>query len=316
MSQAGHAKETGTQPARRALCWVAIGLLAGACVPVPEVAAEPEGPFRVGWSLEPPYAFLDASGRVTGESPEAMRVVLDALGIENVRWSRMEFDELIPALEQGRVDAVASGLYSSPSRRDRVRFSLPTVCTRPALLVRGDLEHPPLGLGELALEGAGRIAFLVGGVEEEALDVLDVPRDRRLGVYDVTTGVAALQTGEAEAFAVSLPTARRAVEAPAGQGLAVVGPYEPGPSIEPLLVNCSALLFRAEDEVLARRADCVLAGFAGSPEHRELLDRFGFDESMLPRHELSGDPAASARTDATTPPVASGCQGSVNVPVR
>jgi polar amino acid transport system substrate-binding protein len=309
MSQAGQAEIKRPATARIAICGVVMGILAAACGPVSEVQAEAEGPFRVGWSLEPPFAFLDASGRVTGESPETMRVVLDSLGIRNVRWSRMEFDELIPALEGGRIDAVASGLYSSPSRRDRVRFSRPTICTRPALLVRGEAEGHPRGLEELALEGAGRIAFLIGGVEEEALDSLGVPGVRRLGVYDVNTGVAALQTGEAEAFAVTLPTARRAVEAPAGEGLVVVGPYDPAPSIEALLVNCSALQFRADAEVLTRRADCVLATFVGSPEHRALLERFGYDESQLPRKDRRGDVETVAGGAAKTPAVVSGCRG-------
>jgi len=233
-----------------------------------------QGFVRVGYAHEPPYAFADEAGRVDGESPAALQHALRTLGVDSVRWVLMDFEDLVPALEIGRVEVVASGLFSTEARRRRVRFSRPTFCARPALLVRvGDTT--PEGIQSFASEGGGRLAVLEGSVEHDAAVAMTVPAARILPVPDLATGVSAVRLGMADALALSQPTLLERIED--GTDLTLVT-YDPVPATAALLGGCSALAFRLEDERLAAAVDDALSGYLGSAEHAEELRRLGLPD--------------------------------------
>lgn len=253
--------------------------------------ARERGFVRAGYSEEPPYAFRDASGRVTGESPEALRSVAERIGIPEIRWVRLDFEDLIPALRQGRVDIVTTGLYRTETRAEQVRFSRPTLCSEPALVVRRDAAVPG-DLAELAV-GGGRVAVLGGSVEESALEELQPGRQWTVRVPDLATGIAGVLEGSVDALAVTAPTARLAVVGEA-QGSLEALKYEPPPSLEGALSGCSALAFRQreEDDALARAVDEALGQVLGSAGHVETLRVLGFTPREI---EAATDPDPSER---------------------
>lgn len=78
------------------------------------------GMVRIGYAVEPPFAFVDAQGRVTGESAEMARAIWLRLGVERIEWMQVDCGSLIPHLRAGRINQIASGLadglaLSSPS---------------------------------------------------------------------------------------------------------------------------------------------------------------------------------------------------------
>jgi polar amino acid transport system substrate-binding protein len=271
---------------KRRFCfaWAAIGLL-GACVFAACAPADTGDPasalLRVGYSQEPPYAFLDEQGRVTGEAPETVRIVLDQLGAEEVQWVRLDFDALLPNLLDGRVDIIASGLFVTPSRSARVRFTRPTVCTSPALVVRDDVAEEVRELQDPWQARGLTYVVLAESVEAHAARTLALPDERVLTVYDTRTAVDALQSGEADVLAITLPTARWILQTHADANLSVVGPYEPSEETAQVR-GCSAFALRPDDTALAAAVDSALARFIGSSEHLSLIQRFGFDEAALP----------------------------------
>ncbi len=91
---------------------------------------------RLGYAEEYPYSFRDASGRVTGESAETARAVLDRLRIKDVRGVLVDFADLIHELELGEIDMIAAGMFITPQRSRRIDFSLPTAEVGQGLLVR------------------------------------------------------------------------------------------------------------------------------------------------------------------------------------
>lgn len=276
--------------------WSLVGLLAACvlsgCEP-PDTGEPSSSLLRVGYSQEPPYAFLDEQGRVTGEAPETARIILDRLGTEEVRWVRLEFDELLPNLLDGRVDIVASGLFVTPSRSAKVRFVRPTVCTSPALVVRDDVAEEVRELRDPWSADGLRYVVLAESVEADAARAVAIPEDRVLTVYDVRTAVAALQSREAEVLAITLPTARWILQAHADADLTVIGPYEPSHGAAGVR-GCSAFAVRPDDTALATALDTALARFVGSSEHLALIRQFGFDEAALPS---SGAPVSVASGD-------------------
>jgi polar amino acid transport system substrate-binding protein len=264
--------------------WVRSGILCAcaltACGPA-DTGGSAWSALRVGYSQEPPYAFLDEEGRVTGEAPETVRIVLDEIGAQDVRWVRMEFDELLPNLLEGRIDIVASGLFVTPSRTAQARFTRPTVCTSPALVARDDVADEVRGLQNPWSARGLTYAVLAESVEADAARALDLPEDRVLTVFDTRTAVGALQSGEAQVLAITLPTARWILRSHDAAGLSVIGPYEP-PEGAGDVRGCSAFAVRPDSPTLAAAMDSALARFIGSAEHMALIRRFGFDETALP----------------------------------
>jgi polar amino acid transport system substrate-binding protein len=246
---------------------------------------------RIGYAVEPPYAFINADGEVTGESPEVARAVLRQLGVKRVEWRLMEFRELLPELMAGRVDVVASGLFITEERKAKVAFSRPTFQAWPGLLVeRGN----PLGLTsyEVVKEKSARVAVLTGAYEEVQLRQVGVSATHLIPVPDAITGWQMVLTKRADALALTGPTVRwMAKEGTGGQAEAVTL-WPRGVGEEKVFLGGFA--FRKADR--ARRAawDGVLAEWLGSEAHRTTVSRFGFGPKNLPGavRELTTAPQA------------------------
>jgi len=255
-------------------------LMGAACEPM-EVQEDWTGRvLRVGYSEEPPFSYLDGSGRVTGEGPELFRRVAEALGITELIWVRTDFSSLLPALGAGRVDAIAAGLFITPERAALVRFTSPTFCVAPAVATRIDTD---VGVLERFEELAQwEVAAIAGGVESTALLPLLAERGGSLlAVPDLATGLAALREGRVDALVTSIPTARHL--ASIDESLSASDPLVAHAEQATLLTGCGAPAFRPEDEALARSWDQVLANFLGSEEHLDLITPFGFSPDNLPR---------------------------------
>lgn len=237
---------------------------------------------RAAYSPEPPYAFVDSAGEVTGESPSALRAVVEDLALGEIRWVRADFQDLIPLLRAGRVDVIASGLFRTPEREELVRFSVPTVCASAALVVAPG--SPVSSLEAFVADSTRRLAVMLGSVEEKASSVLEIDPAQLVRVPDLTTGIAAVAEGRADALAITLPTARTAVSRQEASTLDV-RTYEPPAAAAALLTGCSALAFRRGDERLARDVDAVLSGYIGSAAHLQVISAFGFTAADLPQDE-------------------------------
>lgn len=251
---------------------LAVGVGCGNDAPDALQRIRSEGFLRAGYAQEPPYAFADPVGLVDGEAPSALRAALPTVGTDSVRWIRLDFEDLIPALERGRVDVVAAGLFVTPERAERVRFSVPTLCSRAAMAYRRGAS-PPAGIASFAGEGEGVLAVVEGSVESRAAYIVGVRPARLLEVPDLTTGLAAVRAGRAAAIALTAPTLRRAI---AGDPALEWSPYEPQTEVASMVAGCSALAFRPGDERLAAAVDEALRPYLGSERHAHDLERLGF----------------------------------------
>lgn len=232
------------------------------------------GALRIGYAIEAPYALLDPQGQPTGESPGVARAVATRLGL-GTRWVLTSFDQLIPDLERDRFDLIAAGLFVTPARARRVRFSRPTLAVRPGWLTRAD---QPLNQPYEAVQPRAdwRVAVLQGSVEEAGFLQRQVPAAGLLTVPDAQSGLGAVLSGEARALALSLPTVRAMALASAGRLTAqpAVGPHTPIQQV------ALALSLGAAD--LDTAIDQVLASYLGSPAHLALLSRWGLGRDDLP----------------------------------
>jgi ABC-type amino acid transport substrate-binding protein len=88
-----------------------------------------------------PFAFVDPSGEPAGRDVEMMRALAERAGLA-LAWQRLPFEELLPAVEAGRVDVVCATLGVTPERAERVAFSRPYFRTRIVVVARRGAGQP------------------------------------------------------------------------------------------------------------------------------------------------------------------------------
>jgi len=112
----------------------------------------------------PPFAMVNTKLRPRGRDVEMMQELAAALDMR-VRWERMPFDELLPAIEAGDVDVVCATLGVTPDRAERMLFTEPYFRTSIAVVVRAS-PGAPRSFAELA---GRRVSAGAGTTSERAL---------------------------------------------------------------------------------------------------------------------------------------------------
>lgn len=242
-----------------------------------------EGVIRIGYAVEPPFAYVAGNGEVTGEAPEVARRIAARLGIPRVVWVQTGFAELIDGLDDGRYDAVAAGMFVTPARSARVLFSEPTFRVRQSLLVRRGNPHGLHSYEQIVAQDSLRIAVLSGAVEESLLLAMGLPESRLLRVPDASTGQAAVEAGIADGLALSSPTIRWMTRDPdAASRVELASPFEAPRVASARSLGYGAVAFRLSDRALRDAWNVALRDFVGSAEHRALVEPFGFGDDEMP----------------------------------
>lgn len=139
---------------------------AGLCLWVLGCASEPptveRGRLVAASDLDnAPFAWMEG-GRARGRDVEMMERVAELVDLE-LDWERLPFPELLPAVEDGRVDCVCATLGITGERAERVAFSAPYFETTIVVLARAGAGEPQQ-LDELA----GRVVAAGAGTTSEA----------------------------------------------------------------------------------------------------------------------------------------------------
>lgn len=89
---------------------------------------------RIGTNAEfPPFAFM-RDGEITGFDSELIKIVAQRLGL-TPEFKNMDFDVLLPQLQAGAIDVIASGMTETPARAEQVLFTKPYLGGVPLVIV-------------------------------------------------------------------------------------------------------------------------------------------------------------------------------------
>ena len=131
------------------------------------------------------------------------RIIADYLGLELV-IVKMDWDGLIPALNEGQIDAIIAGMMDTASRREAINFSTPYHATEYGMMVNAGSPF----------EGAKTIQDFKGasvlGQKDTALDtVIDQINgvEHLTAVSSIPDMVARLQQGACDAIVVNVENA-------------------------------------------------------------------------------------------------------------
>jgi His/Glu/Gln/Arg/opine family amino acid ABC transporter permease subunit len=117
---------------------LAVLVLLGLATPAP--ASADTGPVvRVGTEgTYPPFSFVDPRTQdLTGFDIEVMRAVCKQAGWQ-VSFVQTQFDAIFPALDSGRIDAIANQITINPDRQARYLFSTPYTYSHGVVVVAAD----------------------------------------------------------------------------------------------------------------------------------------------------------------------------------
>ncbi|ARU06852.1 ectoine/hydroxyectoine ABC transporter substrate-binding protein EhuB [Comamonas serinivorans] len=247
-----------------------------------------QGVIRVGFANEAPYAFTDASGGLTGESPAVFRHVMQKLGIGRVDGVLAEWGALIPGLRAGRFDAIVASMYITPARCKQVIFANPTYGVGEALVVK---QGNPEGLQTYAdaAKAGAKIAFVAGTAEIEHARLAGMQREQQVVVPDFAAAVANVKAGRTAAAAFTALTAQQLASKDEALERATPFTFEHAGK---RYRGEGAFAFRPEDTALRDAVNAELARFIGTPDHLALVKPFGFDDSNLPEQTAAQHCAA------------------------
>ncbi|MDK6028844.1 basic amino acid ABC transporter substrate-binding protein [Ignisphaera sp. 4213-co] len=162
---------------------------------------------RVGTSPDfPPFEYVDEkTGEVVGIDIDLIKAIANRLGYK-VQIVSMDFDGLIPALEQGQVDVVISGMTITEERAKRVDFSIPYWKADQAIIVSKGSSFKPLKIEDLVNHTVG---VQSGTTAEQLLDSY-VSKGYNINVKRYSSYTLAVQdliNGRVDAVVVDSPVA-------------------------------------------------------------------------------------------------------------
>lgn len=250
------------------------------------------GVARVAIAGEQPYGFSDSSGRVTGESPEVARLVLQAIGVGGIEAVQVPFDRLLDTLVGGNADLVAAGMTISPDRCGRVAFSRPDFVAQPGFLVR---RGNPRGVRSFAdVRGRVRLRVLAGSAEQGWAAASGVASEA-VSVFDgQSTLVRAVADERVDAAVLTRISLLDELRRNPGLRLEVTRPFRVtigGREVVP----AGGFAFRREDADLVAAFDAGLTAAQASGEWLRVASPFGFTGINLPPGSLT-TAALCART--------------------
>ena len=237
-----------------------------------------QGFVRVGFANEAPFGYATPDGHLTGEAPEVAKAVLARMGIPEVDGVLTEFGSLIPGLQAGRFDIIAAGMFITPRRCEQIAFSEPSYGIGQALLVKAGNPKRLNDYASVAADPGIRLAVMAGAAERDYARLAGVPDAQLMVLPDQSSLLAAVQTGRADAAALSALSVADMVAK--GRGVEKTKPF--GEVAGQSVKGHGGFGFRKEDAALRDAFNQELKAFLGTPEHLALVDPFGFGADYLP----------------------------------
>lgn len=224
----------------------------------------------VGLANQPPLSGLNPDGTVTGLVPTVASAVMARLGVPDMEGTLAPYGELIPGMQAGRWDFVATSLTINKGRCAQVKFSDPISFDGGALVsIKGDLPNPPKLVKDLVerklvvgseLGGANSRIALAAGVEQANLR--QFPDDNA-----IIDGLVAKRIQVAFGTNVTLKRAY----SQRGLNLDVTFPIADSP---PPGASCA---FRTEDTDLYEAFQTELRNMKKSGQYAAIAQQFGFE---------------------------------------
>ncbi len=97
------------------------------------------GEIRIGMTgTQPPFSMLDRDDNLIGYEVDLANLLAEEMGVK-LTLVPMPFAQLLPALEEGKIDAIMSGMTITPKRNLRVLFAGPYIISGKSIITKSDV---------------------------------------------------------------------------------------------------------------------------------------------------------------------------------
>jgi polar amino acid transport system substrate-binding protein len=161
------------------------------------------GELRVGTSgNQPPLSATTKDGNVIGLDADLARIIARAMGVK-LTLVPLDFSELLPALEGGKVDMVLSGMTMTPRRNMRVAFVGPYFISGKAVLTKSKKLADVKDSDELNKSGI-TLAALEGSTSQDIVEK-GLSKATLVTTKDYDAAVQKVIKGEVDALVADFP---------------------------------------------------------------------------------------------------------------
>jgi polar amino acid transport system substrate-binding protein len=103
----------------------------------------------------PPFEYTLQNGTIVGFDIATVRALAQSAGYPNIVVKNLEFDSLIPALQQGQIDVIAAGMTIDSVRAKQVNFTNPYWRADQSILVASSSSFNPQNMTALSGKTVG-----------------------------------------------------------------------------------------------------------------------------------------------------------------
>ncbi|GMQ88118.1 MAG: transporter substrate-binding domain-containing protein [Gammaproteobacteria bacterium] len=179
---------------------------------------------RIGTSANYPPLTFKADGKLQGVEADLGAAVAENLKVKT-QFVELALDELIPALNDGRIDVIMSGMSVTDARSRQVLFTEPYMKIGQMALIRtADLIQ---WARPTALFVKGARVGVKAGTTGEAFARADLPDAVITGFDSIEQGTDALVAGKIDIFIHDAPTIWRLTANTATEKAGLMGLYRP-----------------------------------------------------------------------------------------
>lgn len=123
------------------------------------------GEIRIGMTgNQPPYSMKTKNDKLMGYEVDLARILAENMGVK-LKIVKLSFSDLMSALENGKIDAVMSGMTITPERNMKVLFAGPYTLSGKSILTKSKVLAE-ISEAEQANEKKYKVTFLKGSTSE------------------------------------------------------------------------------------------------------------------------------------------------------
>ncbi len=103
------------------------------------------GEIKIGVSIMSPWVMADKEGKLIGFEIDIARQLAKDIGVKAV-FKQYLWKQMIPALQKGEIDIIASGLSITPQRALKINYSIPYASSGYSLVTNLELTKTSAAL--------------------------------------------------------------------------------------------------------------------------------------------------------------------------
>ena len=157
---------------------------------------EPE-PLRIGMNPNSPPMIFMMDGRYAGVEADFARLLARKFG-RSLLFLPMGWEQLIPALMEGKVDLIMSGMTATLAREMRIRFTDPYFTARLVVAMRAE-DAKKYDSREDILKTSGNVG-VIPGTTADAFVQRSLANARRVAIAEVRHAALELKTKKIDLF--------------------------------------------------------------------------------------------------------------------